>query len=492
MARRDGLFAPEYLRVSIAILLMVALSAFESLAIIAALPEIAADLGRVNLLPWIVTVYLVAATIASVAAGPFVDSLGVRAIFRVGVFVFGVATVLAALSPSMEILILTRVMHGAGGGLVFTSGLAAVPLVYRAAMVGPAYAAGATVWGAMAVAGPAIAAVVLTFAGWRWIFLVILPLVALGGYLGLRTLPGALDGAEHQAFDWQGLAIVAMFFVSLVLALDALDLRSVALGAIAVLAAVLYWRHAKAVHAPVVRVEHFLVNPYRSLWLSIAFLLTGGIGAYVFSPIYVRAARFGSETLTAWTVLFVTIGWTVGANVSGRLQERDAPEKLMMAGCGTSAAAMLVTAGAMNLEAELWVIFVALTFVGLGLGFATNAALQVVRLTTENRVIGRVTAAHDFGRNIGFSGGTAVGGGILFAVMAGRIADIELVRDVLAGVEVDSSSDVAAAVTAGFEAMLVVGAGLALVGLAFAWALRKWRLAQLALLSEHESREPPR
>ncbi len=483
MAGRDGLFTPQYRRVSVAILLMVALSAFESLAAIAALPEIAADLGKVNLLPWVVTAYLVSATIASVAAGPFVDSLGVRAIFRVGVAVFGFATVLAAAAPSMEVLILTRIAHGAGGGLVFTSGLAAVPLVYRSGMVGPAYAAGATVWGVNAVAGPAIAALVLTFAGWRWIFLVIIPLVVVGGYLGLTTLPGPLDGAERQPFDWRGLAIVGLFFVALVLALDALDVRSAGLGVIVAGAAILYWRHANRSTAPVVRVEHFLVNPYRSLWLSIAFLLTGGIGAYVFSPIYVRAARFGSEALTAWTVLFVTIGWTIGANLSGRLQDRDAPEVLMMIGCATSAGGMLATAGLINEQVALWLIFAALSLVGFGLGVATNAALQVVRLTTEDRVIGRVTAAHDFGRNIGFSGGTAIGGGIVFSVMSGRIADIEVVRDVLGGVDVAASADVAAAVSAGVQTMLLVGAGLAAVGLLFAWTLRRWRVAQLALLS---------
>jgi len=484
MTARDGLFTPEYRQVSIAILLMVALSAFESLAAIAALPEIAADLGNVSLLPWIVTVYLVAATIASVAAGPFVDSLGVRAIFRIGVILFGIATVLSAAAPSMEALILTRVAHGAGGGLIFTSGLAAVPLVYRAGMVGPAYAAGATVWGVNAVAGPAIAAVVLTFAGWRWIFLAILPLVVLGAYLGLTNLPGPLEGAERHAFDWRGLAIVGLFFVSLVLALDALDVRSIGLGILAVLAAALYWRHAKRSDEPVVRVEHFLVNPYRSLWLSTAFLLTGGIGSYVFSPIYVRAARFGSEALTAWTVLFVTVGWTIGANISGRLQERDAPEVLMMIGCAIAAGAMLMTAGLVGITAGLWLIFAALTLVGFGIGGATNAALQVVRLTTEDRVIGRVTAAHDFGRNIGFSGGTAVGGGILFAVMSSRIAEIELVRDVLGGVEVEASADVASAVAAGVQLMLLVGSGFAAIGLLFAWTLRRWRLGQLAVLSE--------
>ena len=156
----------------------------------------------------------------------------------------------------------------------------------------------------------------------------------------------------------------------------------------------------------------------------------------------------------------------------------------MMIGSAISVVAMVMTAGLISIDSALWMIFAVLTLVGFGLGVATNAALQVVRLTTEDQVIGRVTAAHDFGRNIGFSGGTAVGGGLLLAVMSSRVADIELVRDVLAGVEVEASAEVADAVSAGMQVMLLTGSSLAAVGLLFAWSLRRWRLRQWAVLSD--------
>ncbi len=474
------LLSRRYAAVSITIFTMVALSAFESLAAIAALPEIASDLGRIELLAWIVTAYLIAATLSSVAAGAFIDSIGVRSIFLIGVAVFGVATILAALAPSMEFLVAVRLLHGAGGGLVFTASLAAVPLAYPRVMVGRAYAAGATVWGVLAVAGPAIAAVVLTVLDWRWIFLVILPLVALGTVLGARTLPGRVAEAEPTGFDGRGLGLLAIFFVGLVLALDSLGLRSIPFGGAALVGGYGYWRHARRADAPVVRIAHFLVEPYRSLWLAVMFLLVGGIGAYVFTPVYVRAARFGSDALTAWSVLFLTVGWTVGANISGRLQDRATGDQIMMTGISATAVSLLIAGLLVGLTAPLWVLFAVMAAIGVGIGLATNAAFHVLRVATADAVIGRVTAAHDFGRNIGFTGGTAIGGGLLFAVMSGRIDDIELVRDVLAGADVSTSADVADAVAAGFGVMQVVGGVLALVGLVFAWRVRVWRLESTA------------
>jgi MFS family permease len=470
------LLSRRYAAVSITIFTMVALSAFESLAVIAALPEIASDLGRVDLLAWIVTAYLIAATLSSVAAGAFIDSIGVRRIFLIGVLVFGIATVVAAAAPSMEILVAVRLLHGAGGGLVFTASLAAVPLAYPHEMVGRAYAAGATVWGVLAVAGPAIAAVVLTVLDWRWIFLVILPLVALGTALGSRTLPGPVDGAEPITVDLRGLALLAVFFVGLILALDSLAIRSAFFGAAAVVGAYGYIRHAATNRSPVVRLAHLLLEPYRSLWMAIMFLLIGGVGAYVFTPVYVRAARSASEGLTAWSVFFLSVGWTLGANISGRLQGRATGDQIILAGISITAVSLLVSGLLVGLTAPLWLMFTIMVAIGIGLGLGTNAAFHVLRAATPDATIGRVTAAHDFGRNIGFTGGTAIGGGILFAVMSGRIGDTEVVRDVLAGADVSSSADIADAVAAGFGAMQFVGAALAAIGVFFAWQVRAWRL----------------
>ena len=140
-----------------------ATAALASLGVAAALPDIAADLGNVSLIPWVITAFLVTSSLATVVAGPFIDAVGVSRMFRLAITMFATMGFAAAFAPSMEVLIALRVLQGAGAGLILATGTAAISLVYPQALVGRAFAANATVWGVMGVAGPAVAALILTF-----------------------------------------------------------------------------------------------------------------------------------------------------------------------------------------------------------------------------------------------------------------------------------------------------------------------------------------
>src|SRR5690606_10041557 len=114
---------------------------------------------------------------------------GVRAVFRVAVVVFIAGAVLASFAPSMPLMVAARLIHGVGGGLVIAVAVAAVALVYPEHLVGRAFAANSTIWGVMGIAGPGIAALMLTTLGWRWIFLVNIPLGVAALVAGWRVMP---------------------------------------------------------------------------------------------------------------------------------------------------------------------------------------------------------------------------------------------------------------------------------------------------------------
>ena len=77
-----GIWSPAYLPVTLANLTIVAIAAFDGLALVAALPSIADDLGGVALLPWVITAYLATSAVAGITAGPIIDAIGVRRTFR--------------------------------------------------------------------------------------------------------------------------------------------------------------------------------------------------------------------------------------------------------------------------------------------------------------------------------------------------------------------------------------------------------------------------
>lgn len=89
-----SIWAPQLRRVTVATLTTVAITAFDGLSVVAALPAIGRDLGEVALLPWVVTLFVLVTAISTIVGGPLIDGWGAQRTFRVGVCIFLVASVL--------------------------------------------------------------------------------------------------------------------------------------------------------------------------------------------------------------------------------------------------------------------------------------------------------------------------------------------------------------------------------------------------------------
>lgn len=462
----------ELLPVSTAIFATAALASFESLGVAAALPDIATDLGNVSLLPWVITAYLLTSSLATVIAGPFIDAVGVARMFRIAVVVFTASGFAAAFAPSMEVLIALRLLQGVGGGLILTCGNAAVSLVYPHHLVSRAFAANATVWGVMAVAGPAVAAAILTFLSWEWIFYINLPLGALALAAGWRVLPGPFGEAAGR-FDLKGALLVTVITVTTLFAVDSLSLVSLLWIGVAGAASGAYVWYARRVPTPVVRLEHIVPQPYRGLALSTALLLAGTIAMSTYIPLYVRAGLQGSPGLTAWSVLPLTVGWTVGSVIASRMADRHSESWIVLVAFMVGLPSLALAYILITVDVSVFVSFIVFFTAGIGVGMATNAALVLLRSVTESARMGRVVSAHLFARNQGFTFGSAIGGAVLLFVVSLRLGDLGLVRDLIASPGEGGSAGAAAAVRFGFAVTVAVGWGLAVLGLVAAILMRR-------------------
>lgn len=470
-ATLTSVFAPEVRAAMVALLTIVMLSSFEGLAVAAALPQVAGDLGGVDLLPWVLTTYLLVAGVATIVAGALVDRHGVRAVFRWSVSIFVLGAVLASFAPSMEVLVAARVVHGIGGGATNAVALAAVGLVFPRHLVGRAFAVNATVWGVMSVAGPGIAAGLLLVADWRWIFLVNIPLGLLAFVLGSRSLPAAPPtGAAvgRGRIDLVALGLLTVFSVGSLVAFDQLAWTSLVALAVALAAGAAVLRRMRGRRDALVAPRHVLQAPLGPLAWSIALLLIGGIGTQLYVPLYVSAGRGVPPALAAWSVMFFTLGWTTGAQVSSRLMDTRGPQQVTTLGASVVAPACLVVGGLAGVDAPLWLVLAALVVAGFGMGTSTNSALTLLRLLAPDEELGRATAAHQYIRSQGFAGGSALGGAVLLLVVGMQIGDVEVVRQLLAGAgegtdagAADVGRSVAAAVRDGFAVAAVVCAAVA-------------------------------
>jgi len=189
MAVPRSILSRQFLPAAIAIFTSVAIVAFESLAVTAALPELTAELGQVRLLPWVITAFLLASGVTTAVTGSFIDSLGTAKVFRWATIGFALSSLAAAAADSMPFLVAARVLQGASGGAIISVGVAAVALVYPGHLMGRAFAANSNVWGILGFASPALAAVLLEFGSWRWIFLIMPPICAVALAAGqIRSL----------------------------------------------------------------------------------------------------------------------------------------------------------------------------------------------------------------------------------------------------------------------------------------------------------------
>lgn len=467
-----SVLSPPLLGASIAIFATAALASFQALGISAALPDISTDLGNVSLLPWVITAFMLTSTLATVVAGPFIDAVGVSRMFRLAVVVFTATGFATAFAPTMEVLIALRLLQGVGGGLILATGTSAISLLYPQHLVGRAYAANATVWGVMGVAGPAIAAAILTFLSWEWIFYINLPMGIIALIAGWRVLPGPFGSAEAR-FDLTGTFLLATLTVASLFAVNAMNLTSLAWLTVAGLALLGYVRHARTNPAPLVRLDHIVPQPYRGLALTTGLLLTGTMALSTYIPLFVRAGLEGSPGLTAWSVLPLTVGWTLGAVVSSRLADRSSESWVMILGCLVSIPALALAAVSVALNLSVYISFVIFFAAGVGVGMVTNASLTLLRSATESAQIGRVVSANLFVRNQGFTFGAAIGGAVLLLVVTLRLGDAELVRDLIASGQGGGPPGAAEAVRIGFATSITVGLVMAILALVAVIRLRR-------------------
>lgn len=465
MPNPTGVLSRELLPASIAIYVTVALAAFEALAVAAALPEVAADLGSVPLLPWVITAFLLTSGVATIVSGRLIDSLGLKTMFPIAVILFAGSGTAAAFVPTMPAMIAARALQGAGAGMVVAVGLAAVSLLYPPQLTGRAFAANSTVWGVMGVAGPGIAAFMLTQLDWRWIFLINLPLGLLALAAGMRVMPPARSGSGGRSVDVTGTLLALAFTLALLLAIDGLDTSSALWGTSAAAFGYLFYRHSGRSKSPVVERRYLGEAPFAPLALSISLLITGAIAANAFVPVYVRAGRLESAATAAWSVLFFTIGWTLGSNLSSRLLDTRPERAVIRYGFGLTTPGLVVTGTAALMSGPLPLVFTGLLLAGSGVGLSTNAALTHLRNISDPDEIGRSTAAHQFFRNQGFAIGSALGGALLFAVVTASIGDPDLVRQLLESAEPVAGRAAADAVANGFGISSLVGAGISALGI---------------------------
>jgi EmrB/QacA subfamily drug resistance transporter len=450
-----------------------------------ALPAIAASLGNVELIAWIVVAYLIANAIAAPVYGRLGDAFGRRRLLLVSLFVSMTGSALCAFAVSIEMLIAARVIQGFGGGGLISLSQAligqTVPPRERARYQG--YIAAVAV--CASTVGPVIGGLLTEFFGWRSIFLVNIPLGLLAVLLLLR-LPAGVPAKEKFRFDWIGMILFASFVWSLLVLVEALrgtglgDLRLASFLALvtAVSAILLYWREKTAAH-PLLPIT-LLQNP--SIWRADALAMAHGalfVSLIAFIPIYLRAVHAASAAEIGFLMLPMTAGVGFGGFVVGQFVSRTGRTAIFPSlGLMVVGAMMLYLSfyGAALTKVQLsWYLGAISIFLGTVMG--------VVQVTVQSeagaKLLGSAAASVAVSRSLGAALGTAIVGAVLFAAVAATgvqvAGPLEAVLQgsatALAGLSPAVEAEIRSAVATGFESVFLVIFGFSVIGAVLSWSI---------------------
>ncbi|MEU6365318.1 MFS transporter [Streptomyces sp. NPDC046931] len=318
----------------------------DSTVVNVALPRIGRDLGAsLSALQWTVNAYLVTLAGLILLGGALGDHFGRRKVFVIGVVWFAAASLLCGLAPSPGVLITARALQGIGGALLTPGSLALIQASFhrddRARAVGLWSGFG----GIGAAVGPFLGGWLVEGPGWRWVFLLNVPLALLCAPIALRHVPESADGGGHGRFDVLGAALGALALALVTYALieatsgsPAVPVTAVA-GVAAGVAFVYVEKHRAC---PMMPPDIFASRQFTAVNL-VTLCVYAAFGGFFFLTALQLQVVAGYSPLRAGTALLpTTVLMLLLSARSGALAERIGPRIPLTVGPLLCAAGMLL------------------------------------------------------------------------------------------------------------------------------------------------------
>jgi MFS family permease len=408
------------------LVLTVTFVASEALAVVTVMPVVARDLGGLRLYGWVFSGFMLGSVIGIVLAGREADRRGPAVPFAAGVVLFSAGLAIAGTAASMGVLVAGRVLQGMGAGAVPAVAYASIGRSFTGVLRARMMAVLSTAWVAPGLAGPAISAEVARLFGWRWVFLGLLPLVAVTGSIALPALirlgpPAAVTAQEQRLID--GIRTAA----GAALILGGLTLAA---GSGAILAGLGLIAAGGLVGLPALRrlvpPGTLRVRPGLPATIACRALLTFAFfGADAYVTLTITVIRHRTPVVAGLAVTGATVAWTAGAWVQARLSESWEGRRLVRTGMVIILAGIAGMALILQPAVPVAAGIAAWTVAGLGMGLAyAPISLMMLKQAPPGQE-GRTSASLNLADVLGTAIGIGVGGAAVAA---------ETGRDLRAGV----------------------------------------------------------
>lgn len=456
----DGVLSRAYRALSVGIVSVVLLIAFEATAVGTAMPVAARELDGVSLYAFAFSGYFTTSLFGMVLSGQWSDRRGPLGPLTTGIASFAAGLMLSGTARAMWLFILGRAVQGLGGGLVIVALYVVVGRAYPERLRPAIMAAFAAGWVVPSIVGPLAAGAVTEHLGWRWVFVGIPVLVVFPLALALpqirRRAGGPVDGSARTAsFDRRRIRLALGISLGAgLLQYAAQDLRWLSAVPAVAGAALL----VPAVRGLLPRGTYRAARGLPSVVLLRGVAAGSFVAAESFVPLMLVTQRGLSPTLAGFSLAAGGLTWALGSWVQSRARLEPYREPLMTAGMVLVAASIAAAPSVLIDSMPAWTVAVAWAFGCFGMGLVISSTSVLLLQLSAPEEAGTNSASLQISDALANVVLLAAGGAAFAALGGGAVSH--------------AATSGAGSHPAAFAAVFLPMAGVALVG---AWVTRRLR-----------------
>lgn len=412
------------------------LAALDQSVVSAAMRTIADDLGGLSLQAWATTAYLITSTVSTPIYGKLGDIFGRRPVFLTAIAIFIIGSVTTGFANTMYELAAYRALQGVGAGGLFSLALTIVadivPPRERARYQGMFLA----VFGSSSLLGPVVGGTLagidefLFVEGWRWIFLMNLP-IGIASLFMVVTFLHVPHNPRKQKIDWWGAAAIIVATVPILLVAEQgrvwgwTSPLSITLAVTGVVGIVVFIMIEKKMgESALIPLSIFKSQTFARTQVLGFIIGMGMFGGMIIIPLIIQVVYGVSPTMTGFMMLPMVLGMMTATITAGRVTAKTGKYRFFF-NTGTATLFLGYLYMVLFLEAEipLWVVAIGMVLVGLGLGQLMQTTMVASQNAVEAKDIGVATSSATFFRQMGGTMGVAVFMSILFSQVSDKVIE---------------------------------------------------------------------
>lgn len=373
------LFSGRNGAISFALSFGVVIHAINILMATTILPSVVTDIGGMGLYAWNTTLFVAASIIGSVLSARLLSLLGAKGAYLIATVLFFIGSLLCAIAPKMEVMLIGRFVQGLGGGLLFALSYAMVNIVYDQALWPRAMALISGMWGVATLIGPAIGGIFAQLDAWRYAFGIMLPIMLFYGIYLWFILPkndNEAPKSSSQSLPYLQLIILtaAVLLISSGSLSSSLIINLLSIVVVFGLIGLLIFCE-KRLSVRLLPSNTFKgLSLHALLYLTIS-LLAIGMTCEIFVPYYLQSLHMQTPLASGYMSALMALGWTVAEVISASWQGAKMRFSILsgpiIVFSGLLALAFVIPNPLLQSEnaVSLSIILFALFLVGYGIGF---------------------------------------------------------------------------------------------------------------------------